>query len=549
MARKKKVTAQDTKKTKKKPVKSTKQKIQAKKKQRREEKNLEHELDQTLVQTKEIEKPEDWYPYCRYDTESKSIVLDLEALFDRTDIDYANTFALTKRNYHSIADQIVDDYNLILNSEECEDFIYYLLEVKGHIVEIKEAYLQEGKGYVLKNKKMTDFEKKSRMVLDKEDKDFLVKKINKIVKLDYLFDFISNFVDDHYELNLNTRINVNEKNLEYAITDTINKTVLKTSIVARLVIPLVNEINMSETDLYKLLTRVMNKFDGDTVRTKDKLYKFIELRVNRTRYSDMQMWDFLSNRAIDSTLFISELNRKILNEIVAKLEYNKSIVSYFDVIIRFKIKFLFTYNYNVNYKTIKTNDKELDDKSKLEFRLNKKDRFESDMNKLSIQMLVDSFGDMYDDLYDYEALAEISNPVTIRFLEIFYYKEGFKVELADDIQYAKLIANAREELIKNNFTIIPELLISEIDVGERRSTNRKKIDAEIVASKKYKKFERNYHDVIPIFTKNNHPVIQLASIKNYSVIQYDPETDDYVELDFSYKLLISEILDLLYYYC
>lgn len=537
-------TEEAPKKKKKKVEKSTKKKIQEKKKTLKEEKELIEEMDNTLSLKKEIELPEDYYPYCSYDEEIKAIKLDLEAMFGRDDISYANSFALTRRNYHSLAPQIVYDYNMILNAPECDDFIYYVMEVKANIVEIKEAYLEQEKGFIVK-KKMTDFEKKAKMVLDKEDRLFLIEKVNTITDLDYLFDYISDFVEEHYELNLDAKIDVNEKNLEYAITDHINKTVLKTSIVARLLIPLINEINMNETEIYKLFTRVMNKFDGDTHLTKDKLYKFIELRVNRTKYSDSTIWDFLSTRAVDSTLFISELNRRILNEIVAKLEYNKSIVSYFDVIIRFKLKFLFTYNYNVNYKTIKTNDKEFDDKDKLESRLNNSDVYDRQINTLSIQMMCDAI-EVNEDEYDLDYIANLSNPFTTKFLEIFYYDEGFQVILATKEQRAKLIVCMRETLLENGFEIIPELIMSNIDVTERKSTNRKKIDADIVQSQKYKKFEKEYKDINHLFISSNHPIMQLASIKGYNAVVSDGEEE--FELDYNYKILISEILDLINYF-
>lgn len=533
------------KSNKKKVEKSTKKKILKEKEEVKEAKKLNNEMKTSLKQTKEIDY-ENMYPYCSYNPDNKSIILDLESLFGRDDISYVNTFPLTRRNYHSIAPLIVNDYNLILNAEECDDFIFYILNVQRHVVDIKEEYLELEKGFIVKNKKMTDFEKKAKMILDKDDKMFLINKVNEILDHDYLFNFIDKFVDEHYELELNSRIDVNEKNLEYAITDEINKTVLKTSIVARLLIPLVNEINIDDNNLYKLLMRVMIKFDKGKSSTKDKLYKFIELRVNRTRYSDSTIWDFLSNRAIDSSIYISELNRKIINEIIPKLEYNKSIVSYFDVIIRYKIRFLFTYNYNVNYKTIKTNDKELDDKEKLEIHLNRHDIWTLNMHKLSIKMLVDKFN-IDEDEYDLELISKLKNSFTTKFLEMFYYSEEFDVTLAEPLERAKLIVHMREELLENGFEIIPDIILSEISISERRTTNRRKIDPDIVSSKEFKKFSKDYRDVEHLFIKNNHPLMQLSSIKNYNVYQPIDEESAY-ELEFNHKNLAMEILSLCYYY-
>ena len=129
------------KSTKKKVEKSTKKKILKEKEEVKEAKKLNNEMKTSLKQTKEIDY-ENMYPYCSYNPDNKSIILDLESLFGRDDISYVNTFPLTRRNYHSIAPLIVNDYNLILNAEECDDFIFYILNVQRHVVDIKEEYLE-----------------------------------------------------------------------------------------------------------------------------------------------------------------------------------------------------------------------------------------------------------------------------------------------------------------------------------------------------------------------------------------------------------------------
>lgn len=479
--------------------------------------------------------------YVSYNEEIKCIVIDIEKIFGRDDINYVKNFPLIKRNYYTIAPLIVNDYNLVINN--CEDFIFFILDVKSEIVALKDKYLQENRGlpYTKSKKNMTDAEKLLKIRFDEEDKERLIRKVRKILKLDNVFGFISWYVENTYTLNLDSRINVNEKNLEYAISDKINKVVLKTSMVARLLIPLISEIMMDDDKLYLLLSSIMNKFDGKTKKTKNKLYKFIELRVNRTLYSDAVMWDFLSNRSIDSNLYIAELNRKLTNEIIPKFGYNKSIVSYLDVVVRKKIIFLFTYDYPINYKCIKSSDKDSDDKEKLEIYITKKDYFEKVIHQLSIKEITNQIEEIPE---EFEYLLNVKNPFAMKYMHIFYaklYKFDCRYYETEEDRVKLLLYMYVETMEKYGMTLIPNILISDIIIEERRINNRRKIDKSILFSKKYQRFEREYKPVMHLFTVNNQ-LGTLTSIDSYKC--FIPDESGNIDLEINYRNLFNELLSL-----
>lgn len=504
------------------------------------EEDIEEDSDEeeSLIDESELEQDEQFNQdnICYYEPKTATLYVQTEKIFDRDDLSFVDGFRLNKLNYCKLSRFIARDYNLIL--ENCDDFIYYLLDVKYEITKLKskEIYIKESKERIKKRNPSED-DIYNKIILSKDDKKSLIEKIYKILELDSIFEFSNNFVEDYYTLNLDARINVNEKNLEYAITDKMNKRVLALSIIARLLIPLVCEIGMNASELRLLLTACLNKLDDDTRRTHDKLYKFISLRVNRTSYSDSSIWDFLTNRAVDGNLFICQLEEQITNDIVAKLNYNTSIVSFLDVVIRFKIRCLFIKNYLVNYKSIKTTDREMDDKDKMEGYMLKQDKYELYIHLLSIDNIVKNISIPN----EYEYLNDIRNTFTTKLLRTYYNKDDyFDPIFAEGENRTKLILKMKEDLEKKNFHIIPSLIVSEIVKNESRINNRRKINDKVLSSKGYRKFLAQYRYVEPLYI-NNHPVMQLLSVKNYSSVL--PNTGE--ELIYSPDELTSELFKLI----
>lgn len=437
---------------------------------------------------------------CHFDLEKKLIIIEMDKVFNRPDIAYMNTFKINKRSYYKILHLIEKDYNIVI--EGYPDFLLYLLDIK---------YTNKIEGGNI---------------------DIVSDKINEILDDEDFFKFINDYVDNSYTLNLNKYINVNDKNSEYAINDDKNKIILKTSMVSRLLIPLLCETSLTEGEIYNLFTRIIRRFDGDTYQTVQKLFKFIELRVQRTIYSDKVIWKYLKSRSIDPPIFIRELTKSLTVNIITKLDHNKSAVSYLDVVIKEKIKFAFTYNYPINIKSIKSSDQELEEKEKLEIHLLKHDEGDLLLHKVSIEQEIKNVGIPE----GYEYLADIHNPYTTKFLSI-YYKDKFNVIFASPEQRAKLIIKMASELDDLGYEVIPQVLLSALVKNEKRLNNRKKLNEKIISSEKYRDFLHIYKDTLNLIEKNN-PILQLIAVKNNKFVIEDEE------IELPLEELSGEILDL-----
>lgn len=454
--------------------------------------------------------------------DGRSIVFDFHQIFGRDDLDYCNTFHINKRCYYQIPDLIAQDYNLII--ENCPSFIFYLLECKKLIMDERlriEENLMEGLIAQGKKPKVNPRDI-DRLINTRE----IVEKLKEVVNEDNVFEFIDQFVEDNYTLDLNSMLQTNNKNLENAITDERNKVILKTSVVSRLLVPCICEGNIHDKDTFIIFKMIMNKFDGDRLNTSRKLYAFIKPRVNRTLYPDKVIWNFLSQRAIDAPLFIRTLVRIITIGIITKLQYNTSTVSYFDVILREKVHFLFTYKYRWKYKTIKPSEEELDDTEKLKIHMLSIDRSIPIVNDISIEDIIA----YYPIPEKYEWLLDIPkerwNTYTTKLLQI-YYDGKCNVLLSTVEQRVKLILIMRERMLKAGFKIFPEIIVREVIPNEKRISNRKKLNEKITSSEYYTDFLYEYGDVMNIIMKAN-PLIQLITAKNMLFVN---EKKELLEID------------------
>lgn len=482
--------------------------------------------------------------YCRFD-EDKILTIRFDEIFNNPNIAYVNTFRINKRNYHNIIETIMHDFDLIIDN--VPDFLFFILDIKHDIVKVKEKYIDEllESGTLPKKiKTREDFNNSNlfkRVVLSDEDKEYFTDKIYEILEEEELFEFIDSYIDETYTLNLDEKIDSNpknDKNDEYAITDRMNKVILKTSVVTRLLIPLICEgiLMNPQNDLYLLTCAIMNTFDEGTTRVHNKIYKFVEFRTERTSYSDKIIWNFLERRGIDRSIVITDLYKSLFIEIIPKMDNNRSAVSYFDVVLRNKIKFIFTYSYPINYKSIETNDRELDERDKMEIHLLQKDPYQLHINQISIDEMVKDI----DIPEEYMYLTRQNNPFATEFLKFVFNDEGFDVMLADSEQRAKLILLAREDLINSGFNLMAELIMGIIIPNDRRITNRRRLTDKIESSEEGKRFRKKYKDVYPLI-ENNNPLGYISTIKNVNMsIPYRTETFDY-----DVNQLILEVISLL----
>jgi hypothetical protein len=454
--------------------------------------------------------------YVDYDNNSRDILIAFDEIFERPNIAHMNKFSVNKRSYYNCLDLISQDINTVLNSYE--DFAYSLLEIRYSM------FTDDDYTYV---KFYNDIK---RLFIENED----------------LRAVISKMVEDSYSLDLNDIKSDKKFNVELQVTDELNKIYLKSTIMMRLLIPLICDFkcedNVKETLIYEVNTGIIKSFDNNTNHALNKLYKIIYSRVYQTRYSDTVIWKYMKNMAIDLSITVKRYFRVVINNIFPKIKHDTSVISYLDVVIKQKLKYLFTYKYPISYKPLKaesTDDEELSEQERMEINLLRNDEGNSLINEFSIKQEINiikkEFGVNDSDIEEFIGGREL-NTIQIYLIKI-YYSSKFKVGTnRKEIFY--LMYGMAKQLEKLSFSIIPTVLSCEVAPNVRKMNNRKKLVEKVVSSEKYKGIIKEYLPISNILDRNNF-ILSLMTIKNNKFLDEERQ-----EVEILTDQLAEEVLDL-----
>lgn len=454
--------------------------------------------------------------YTNHETsfDNRSIIIPFDKLFNRQDVVDFNKITLNRRAYYNQTELIANDYSFLLN-DNCP-LAYDLL---GLLFELK-----------IENDNMSleQFEKRIEEFIDKN-------KVN-------LVDKISNLIEDTYTLDLDGNVASNV-NVELQITDAINKVFLKGAILIRFIIPLIClfekncDEDIEQIKFYRLFTTCFKKFNttNEPNAAINKLYKLVFSRIIRTKYSDRVIWNYLKNRGLDPATASTEITKNIVLTVIPKTSPNTSIVSFLDVVIREKIKYLFTYNYGLSYKPIRVNsDKELEDKEKIEIHQLKMDEGKHLLNNRSINKECNRIMNTYEiteELIEY--IAENINSIQLVILQNYYKR--YSINSQDKRTKAILILGLHCKLQEMNMPLLSCVLVSELNTTQKRMSSRKKMVEKIMASDKYIDTLHKYSTILSVLEKNN-AIKALIDIRNNYFIFNGEELELPVEL-FSVEIM------------
>jgi len=388
------------------------------------------------------------------------------------------------------------------------------------------------------------------MVTDKEKYSYMdfYKDIEKLfLNNELLIKVIGDIVEEEYTLNLNEMSKGKNINVELQVTDELNKIYLKSSILMRILIPLLCDFNgdddTTERLIYDIFTEIIKRFDSNSTSALNKLYKIIYSRVFQTKYSDVVIWTYLKNMSVDLMIIIKRYYKVVIKNIFPKIKHNTSVISYLDVVIKQKLKFLFTYKYPISYKPLRaetTDDDELSEQERMEINLLRNDQGMSIINEMSIIQEISKIKKKYtitDSIIKDFINGRQLNSIQIYLVRIYYSNKITINSNKKDIFY--LLYGMKRDLEEMNFSIIPQILDCAIAPNIRKMNNRKKLVEKVVSSEKYIYLLKNYLPIKNILDKNN-VILSLMTIKNSKFLNKDNE-----EIDFSTEHLAEEILDLL----
>lgn len=459
--------------------------------------------------------------YVSYDQDEKILSIDFNSLLNRTDQNHNGVIKINQRAFYGIMDLVTLDLNDIF--KRYEEFALIYNETKFFIS------LDNRNGNLTPKKLM--FHLKSRIINDKK-----------------LISIIDELIEEEYTLDLDSNKNVKGNvNTELQVTDYINKVLIKGSVLMRLLIPLIcildfekkSNGNPSENFKYNLFYKCIIVFDDNKNNSLNKLEKVIKSRVKRTKYSDVVIWEYLRNLGFDTDIVSRQILKAVTAAIIPKLTRNKSSISYLDVVIKDKLRFIFTYDYPINYKTIKINSdgEGLEEKEKIEINLLKADEGVYMLNLCSIKLKVKEFEERYS--FSEEQITNMERKLNgAHKILLSTYFNKIDIAPASKRQKAILSLGMIEDLKDKNFKIFPAILNSTLDDSIKKM-NKKKTIEKITKTKEYEKVLESYVAVLSVIIKQN-PIIKMITMKNYRFVD-----DDNREIDINIDEFAIEVLDLI----
>lgn len=457
----------------------------------------------------------------------KTIVIEFDKILKR-DLSKFNNIEITKRSYHTILPFIRDEISFIVEEKGFIDYIYSLLEFMYEL----NAEEDHGEGYYLE-------------IIDKG-----------IFESDELKEIVFKKVYDNYTINIDTNEYKNER---LQLTDDMNKRYLVASIYMRLLVPFIQvyrdkfKLSDKERDkiTFKLYANCMifaNDGDKDIL---ERLHNIVSSRIASTRYSNIVIWDFLEKMNRDITLTIKSNYEYIIVNNFVKIENNKSVISYIDVVIRNRLRNLFGANYKYAYKNVSNQSDspsdELTDMEKLESSILRRDRGINIINELSVKQEVENIkkqlllGELDSSEFDDFMENYHFNMFTSKYLDIFYKRKFNVVYKEEYVIY--LVFKMISDMYSKRFTTLPKLLVSNITAI--KINNKRKIVEKIRSSNKYMIVRKKYDNISNILDdkehNNNFVDNMIFDIKSKQFI--DPITEDEINVDID--VVTEEILDFL----
>ena len=447
--------------------------------------------------------------------DGKSICIHYDEIFNQPDIEHMNLYELSKRSYYSINELIKDSLIRLFN--ECQEkAVLPYLKISNKIKDLNQEY------------KFDDFKKDLTTVI-----------FNQSVK-----DSVSKYVNSTYSDIMDEKTSETEKtskaiNKELQFTDEHVRILLKVSESIRIAIPITilycNERNKDiNSTLYSSFVEIIKVYQG-RIKMMNKLHRFTYSRVVNTQYSDKSIWNLLTSKSKDVNVVTMEFLKDIINGILPKTVNDKNIINLFHVVIKRKLSFEFSKDYNVTFKPVNLNqvDSEgLTPFDKWEISMVKKNENKITINKLSIKQQIKNIDNFFgikisEEEFNYYKERIKFNSFQINMLFYFFakymgsYSNNYN---CDYDEYVYLLISLYHWLNNNGFNVLADYLIATPDkLNEKRMTNNKsKIYTKVTESKAYKDLLANKYKYIAVNISENNTITKI--IGSISISKFVPMT-------------------------
>jgi len=387
-----------------------------------------------------------------------------------------------------------------------------------------------------------------------------------------LLKIISDYVDSSYKINLDqvSKKNKVSVNKELQFTDKHAKIILKTSMLMKYTIPLLMQyvilFNIKSIDslLYDVFSKYFEYFITDNTNILNKIFKLIESRIMSTNYSDRVIWLYLQNIGMTSDTLARLLNKKIISNIIPKIENNTNVISFLHVVIKNSIKYQFTFKFPVSYKPLNLNSSDsegLTDFDKLEINMVRSDESLNIIYALTIDNIIDSFKKKFkievstEELEYYQKNVKINN-IQTNYLFLFFskYTKNYRILYNCNFEkYVHLLVIFEKWLRLNNLNIIADYVVSIPEkANENTPSNKKQVLNKIINFTKYDHIlNRKYYLVEDVLVEKGLIIKLIVNLKynkfkklhTFQNSLKEPQSIDPEVINPPDELLINEVLN------
>lgn len=447
------------------------------------------------------------------------------------------TTLIEQKSYLGILDKIINDYNYMIN--EYPEFGYRVFAFRSRSINEKEKY----------------------------DINNFIYDIAELINDNTFRSIVAAIDDTTYEISLDKDSKTGDRKIveDLRVTDECNKTLLKTSVISRLLIPIINDYvkdytrytemsNDASKYVFNYLTGVIFSYVARflsvefDVNLLNKLHKIVEPRIRATLYSNRVIWRFLECHTMDEETAVQKITNKIIRTIIPKIDLNRSSVSFLEVVIRNMITSEFRYNFAYNHKIINVSTgADDDDSSELDkvalTHYHKVNEMDDAIVIASVHQWLKRQVKIHN-ITDEEVEAGIKHIRTLNEFQIvllnMYYTAIFPtIDKCNTTQLVKLILILHRVLQKHGMNYLADLLLAKRTDDKYVKSSSGRVTSDIMKSKTYQEVRSSYKYIMDKFDRDAF-LLRLVSVVNFEFAKMDLETGEWIRLESMDKVRLSE---------
>jgi hypothetical protein len=477
---------------------------------------------------KEFVRVDDW-ELTEEDTvvynDGKIIIIPFDQIFSKGDR-AINTFLIKKESYvNRLKDKEVPEKDGNINTERgIIHYINYFIKYYDEEKELLIAYL--AMKYMIDNKqvRIKSWKQFNKMIYRMLFTPSLQRKISRMVEDNYYID-ISSDDDKKYPEQLQ-------------FTNEHAKIMMKISMSMKLMVPVLMHYLytydlIKKVPLYNFYEDLFDLYSGDT-DIYNKLWITVQAKVKNNVNQNRRLWEQREIMGEDQLTEANEILKiKLISETMFKYTFDKNIISFNSVVIRYQLQYFLMEKYKLTPVEL-TSIKDSEGLSGL-------DKLEMNSHKIDESLVILSNINIKDTIKKIRKSMNVDLPKEeIEFyqrhckidkhqvdLVFYYYAKQFggyrDLNSLTRKQYLKLLVLLKRKLQFQGLKYLPQIITGNADKWNRRTIQNAKFLSKIESSNIYQKLVSDKFSTLEELNKNNMILNLLSTIINtpFTIVDYD----------------------------